>query len=243
MRMVVYMKKKISYALCILMLVFISGCAVNNDTTVNHDFGVIFDTSELSEEENGHKEEILLDIHSETDVSEEETASIGERQQDIKIIDSVEKNMLLYGDCGGNLGFGWLLYTAPNQENQDYKIYFFANRNRDDNEGYKAFEEIDFDLEQADFIFPDAKESNMAIGKFIEIYLYEAFTTESGKSARIVIATYEIDGKQYYDTRIYTPDEGGYGYVLDEAMTEELNALYADAEEYPVFQIIEMPHD
>lgn len=211
------MKKKMSYALCILMLVFISSCAVNNDTTVNHDLGVIFDASELSEEE---------------------TASIGERQQDIKITDSVEKRMLLNGICGGNLGSGWLLYTVPNQENQDYKIYFFSCQNREDDE-YKSFEEIDFDLEQADFIFPDARENNMAIGKFIDMYLYEIFTTESGKSARIVIATYEIDGKQYYDTRIYTPDEVGYGYVLDESMTEELNALYADVEEYPVWQIIE----
>lgn len=72
----------------------------------------------------------MLDIHSEADVSEEETTSIGERQQDIKIIDSVEENMLLYGDCGGNLGFSWLLYTVPNQESQDYKIYFFANKIR-----------------------------------------------------------------------------------------------------------------
>lgn len=236
------MKKKISYSLCILMMVFISGCAVNHDLTANHDSGIIIDTSELSEEEQGHKEEILPDIHSETEVSEEETAFIGERQQDIKVIDSVDKNMLLYGDCGGNLGSGWLLYTVPNQENQDYKIYFFSCRNREDDE-YKSFEEIDFDLEQADFIFPDVRENNMAIGKFIDIYLYEVFTTESGKSARIVIATYEIDGKQYYDTRIYIPAEGGYGYVPDEAMTEELNALYADVEEYPVLQIIEMPHD
>ena len=167
---------------------------------------------------------------------------LGERQQDIKTIDSVEKRLLLYGDCGSNLGLGWLLYTVPNQESQDYKIYFFSCRNREDDE-YKSFEEIDFDLEQADFIFPDARENNMAIGKFIDMYLDENFTTESGKSARIVIATYEIEGKQYYDTRIYTPDEGGYGYVLDESMTEELNALYADVEEYPVWQIIEMPHD
>lgn len=237
------MRKKISYVLCILMVAFISGCNVNNNSTVNHDFGVIFDASELSEEENGHKEDTLLDIHSETDVSEDGKVSTGESQQDIKIIDSVEENMLLYGDCGGNLGFGWLLYTVPNQESQDYKIYFFADQNRDENEGYKSFEEIDFDLEQADFIFPDARENNMAIGKFIEIYLYEVFITESGKSARIVVATYEIDGKQYYDTRIYTPDESGYGYVVDESMTEELNILYTDVEEYPVLQIIEMPHD
>ena len=51
---------------------------------------------------------------------------LGERQQDIKTIDSVEKRLLLYGDCGSNLGLGWLLYTVPNQESQDYKIYFFT---------------------------------------------------------------------------------------------------------------------
>lgn len=98
-------------------------------------------------------------------------------------------------------------------------------------------------MEQADFIFPDARENNTAIGKFIEMYLYETFITESGKSARIVIAIYEKEGKQYYDTRIYVPDERGYGYVVDEYMTEELNALYADVKEYPVWQIMEIPHD
>lgn len=117
------MRKEISY-ICILMAVFIGGCNANNNSDVNYDFGVVFDMSEFYGEENGQKEDTLLNIYSETDVSEDEKVSIGERQQDIKTIYSGEENMLLYGDCGGNLGFGWLLYTVPNQENQDYKIYF-----------------------------------------------------------------------------------------------------------------------
>lgn len=145
------------------------------------------------------------------------------------------------GSC--DLGCGWLLYTVPAQEDQDYKIYFFADQSKDCEDRFKSFEEMDFNLEQADFIFPDVRENNIAIGKFIDIYLYEPFTTESGESAWIAVATYEMDGKQYYDTRIYTPDEGGYGYVVNEAMTEELNDLYSDVEEYPVWKIIEMPHD
>lgn len=232
--------KKICCVICILMLVFMNGCAMNDDTAVNHDFGVISDASKVSEEENGHREKPLPDVRSEADVSEEVTTPASERQQDAKSMDSVEKRMLLYGGCDA-LGCGWLLYTVPNQEDQDYKIYFFADKSKDCEERFKSFEEMDFNLDQADFIFPDVRENNKAIGKFIDIYLYEPFTTESGESAWIAVATYETGGRQYYDTRIYTPSEEGY--VIDESMTEELNALYSDVEEYPVLKIIEMPHD
>lgn len=139
------------------------------------------------------------------------------------------------------LGCGWLLYTVPDQEDQDYKLYFFADESKDGAERLTPFEEMDFNLDQVDFVFPDARENNRSIGKFIGIYLFEPFTTKSGESAWIVVATYETDGRQYYDTRIYTPSEEGY--VIDESMTEELNALYSDVEEYPVLQIMEMPHD
>lgn len=234
--------KKICYVLGILMLFFISSCAMNNDMAVNHDSGVISDASEVSEEENGHREKPLPDVRSEADVSEEVTTPASERQQDAESMDSVEKKMLLYGGCDA-LGCGWLLYTVPDQEDQDYTIYFFADQSKDCEERFKSFEEMDFNLDQADFIFPDARENNIAIGKFIDMYLYEPFTTESGESAWIAVAIYETDGKQYYDTRIYTTDEGGYGYVVNESMTEKLNALYSDVEEYPVWKIIEMPHD
>ena len=233
------MKRQISYVLCILMLVFISGCAMNDDTTVNHASGVISDISELSEEENNHKEEALPDVRSGADVSEEMTAPAGEGQQDVKSMDSVDKRMMLYGNC--ELGCGWLLYTVPDQEDQDYKIYFFADKSKDYEDRYKSFEEMDFNLEQADYVFPDARENNMAIGKFIDMCMYEPFVMESGESAWIVFATYETGGRQYYDTRIYKWSEEGY--VIDETMTEELNALYSDVEEYPIWQIVEMSHD
>ncbi|MCM1214374.1 MAG: hypothetical protein NC548_07620 [Lachnospiraceae bacterium] len=232
--------KKLCCVTGILMLVFMNGCAMNDDTAVNHDFGVISDAGEISERENGHRETPLPDVCSEADVSGETMIPANERQQDAKSMDSVEKGMLLYGGCDA-LGCGWLLYTVPAQEDQDYKIYFFADKSRDCEERFKSFEEMDFNLEQADFVFPDVRENNKAIGKFIDIYLYEPFMTESGESAWIAVATYETGGRQYYDTRIYTPSEEGY--VIDESMTEEFNALYSDVEEYPVLQIIEMPHD
>ncbi len=50
---------------------------------------------------------------------------------------------------------------------------------------------MDFNLKQADFVFPDARENNMVIEKFIGMYLYEPFAMESGESAWIVAATYE----------------------------------------------------
>ncbi len=234
--------KKIRYILCILALVFINGCAMNNDTTAAPGRGAMPDVGGIPEEENDYREETLPDVRYEADLLEEVTVPADERQQDAESMDSVEKKMLLYGGCDA-LGCGWLLYTVPDQEDQDYTIYFFADKSKDYEERYKSFDEIDFNLDQADFIFPDARENNIAIGKFIDIYLYEPFTTESGESAWIAVAIYEIDGKQYYDTRIYTSDEGGYGYVVNESMTEKLNALYSDVEEYPVWKIIEMPHD
>ena len=60
--------KKICCVICILMLVFMNGCAMNNDTAVNHDFGVISDASEVSKEENGHSENPLTEVRSEADV-------------------------------------------------------------------------------------------------------------------------------------------------------------------------------
>lgn len=75
-------------------------------------------------------------------------------------------------------------------------------------------------LEQADFIFHDVRENNMSIGESIGIYYNYSYTTESGNDGFIVIATYEMDGRQYFYTRIYTPDEEGY--VLNESETNKL---------------------
>ncbi len=127
------MKKKIGYVFCILMLVFISGCAMNKD-----------------------REETLPDVYFEVNVSEEAAAPVGEEQQNVNGMDSVEKRMMLYGNC--EFGCGWWLYTVPDREGQDYKMYFFADKSKDYEERYKSFEEIDFNLEQADYVFPDARE-------------------------------------------------------------------------------------
>lgn len=218
----------------LLCTTFLAGCQAETirDVVQTNTVESVAD-SRLPEDIDGNKmEEQSYEISLDDRGNEEEL-------QDAAVLDSVEKRMIQYGICGGDLGIGWLLYTVPDQEGQDYKIYFF----NDSDQTYKPFEEIDFDLDQADFVFPDVRENNMAIGKFIEIYLCESFTSEAGGSDWIMIATYEIDGRQYYDTRIYTSAEGGYGYAVNKSRTEELNALYYDAEEYPVWQIIEMPHD
>ncbi len=64
-------------------------------------------------------------------------------------MDSVEKRMMAYGNCES--GSGRRLYTTPDQEGQDYKIYFFADKS-EDYEGDRSFEEMDFNLKQADFV-------------------------------------------------------------------------------------------
>ena len=193
----------------------------------------------------GMTEEDLEDIADSVDFTLLKNVQVPEMRGDSVPSDASEvfeeEKRMLSSINDDLLGCGWLLYTVPDQEDQDYKLYFFADESKDGAERLTPFEEMDFNLDQVDFIFPDARENNRSIGKFIGIYLFEPFTTKSGESAWIVVATYETDGRQYYDTRIYTPSEEGY--VIDESMTEELNALYSDVEEYPVLQIIEMPHD
>lgn len=233
----VYMRRQNCYVLCcILVVLFTSGCAVNGDAA-HPGFNAAADVGKVLEGKDGHGEETLPDISPEAGVSETVAASLDEGQRDVCGMESAEKRWMFSGQC--ELGCGWWVYSVPEQEELDYKIYFFSGKNGDDMD--KSFDEMDFDLGQADYVFPDAREGNIAIGKFTEMYLYEPFVMESGESAWIIIASYERDGRKYYDTRIYK--WSGDGFVIDKAMTEELNALYSDAEEYPVLEVIEMPHD
>jgi hypothetical protein len=56
-----------------------------------------------------------------------------------------------------------------------------------------------------------------------------------------IIASYELDGELYYDTRIYKKSDDGY--VPDHALMKQLNDEYFDVDDYPVEKIIMMPSD
>lgn len=139
-------------------------------------------------------------------------------------------NFLLFGNVG-NLGLGTLLYTVPNADNEDYRLYFFTSQSDDD-----------IDLSKASYVFPDVREGNASIGKFKEIYFMDtADVLQDGTQDVIVIAIYEKDGNEYYDTRVYEAAENGY--VVNAALMQELNEKYYNVEDYPVQDILALPDE
>lgn len=137
----------------------------------------------------------------------------------------------------GKLGIGRLFYVISDQEEKDYKLYFFEDQ---DTNGVFALS--DYPLEKADYIFPDVREGNAAIGKFWQIYFSDvADITGDGMADFIIIAQYEVGEEVYYDTRIYEWREEGY--LPNYERMDELNRKYYNVEEFPVEQIMELPHD
>lgn len=146
--------------------------------------------------------------------------------------ENADLKVLMFGNVG-NLGLGTLLYTVPDADDVDYKLYFFLSENEEDRN-------LTFDLSEASYVFPDAREGNAAIGKFKEIYFMDtADILQDGTQDIIVIAVYEKDGNAYYDTRIYEERENRY--VVNTALTQELNEKYYNVKDYPVQDIIALP--
>lgn len=160
---------------------------------------------------------------------------------DSPVINVMKTEMLAYGNFGGNLGQGWLFLALPEGEKHDYQVCFV--RSEDKGDRYKPLEEALTEAETVDYVFPDVRDGNTPIGKFVELYLYETFAANE-KSGMVLVAIYEADDDRYYDTRVYTEDDGGYGYAVNEFMAAELNQKYHNAEEdYPIWQVLAMPTD
>lgn len=149
---------------------------------------------------------------------------------------SVEERELQYGQIA-NLGRGYLVYAVSDQPDIDYKLYYVEA----DDKGDSVTDE-DFKIEEATYVFPDVREGNVAIGKFVEIYFVDiAPLISEEKTILLAVATYEKDGKEYYDTRVYDINENDIS--VNDGLTQELNEKYSDVEDYPVEEIIQMPHD
>ncbi len=133
---------------------------------------------------------------------------------------------------------GDLVYTIPKYENEDYKLYFFAT-------DYSY--EIVYNLEEADYVFPDVREKNASIGKFIEIYFIDTGRLlplrGNDETVLLAIATYEKDGNQYFDMRVYEFNENEIGVSVNYDLTQKLNEKYYDVEDIPIVDIITLPQD
>ena len=170
---------------------------------------------------------------------DEETERLSENASDTAADKSI-LNELMYGNAGKPLGLGTLAYTIPQSSEEDYKIYFFASKNED--ERYLSLSERDLELTEATYIFPDAREGNIPIGKFQELYYFgTGDISGDGADDLLLIARYEAGDEVYYDTRVYVEREDGY--ALENTLTQKLNEKYYNVEEYPVGEVVELPHD
>ena len=126
-----------------------------------------------------------------------------------------------YGEVG-KLGSGALVITVPHGDKEDYRLYFFADKT---GEGKKRFNVKKVKLEDADYVFPDAREGNMPIGTF---QTFEVFRLgdigKDGIEDILLVGIYGVDGELCLDARVYT--ESGEGYVLNTALTQELNEKF-----------------
>ncbi len=145
-------------------------------------------------------------------------------------------------ELGGmeNLGLGFMVCIVPDKMDEDYKLYFWGTES-DSEDIYKPFSEIEFDLGAVDYVFPDVREGNTSIGRFLDIYFWTVEVRGADKKDYIIIARYDVEGKINYDTRVYTVSENGY--CVDEELMRELNEKYSDVEEYPITELFVMPHD
>lgn len=150
--------------------------------------------------------------------------------------DMHEKAFMMLGNIG-DLGMGHLVCTLPIQKNEDYRLYFFSSEKYTESEKAE-----DYDLEAANYIFPDVRENNEPTGAFIEIYYLDlADLTQDDIPELLVIAKYDVDGRVCYDTRIYESD--GTGFAVNDELTQKMNQKYRDVDDYPIAEIMDLPHD
>ena len=155
--------------------------------------------------------------------------------------DTPQINSLMYGNVG-NLGLGTLVYTVPDADDEDYRLYFFKSEDEEDR--YQLLSEMSFDLSKASYIFPDVREGNVSIGKFKEMYYVDTTDISEDNIAEVIVAAiYEVDGEEHYDIRIYESGEDGYNVNVD--LTQQLNQKYYYYGEgsYPVYNEMSLPDD
>lgn len=76
----------------------------------------------------------------------------------------------------------------------------------------------------------------------MEIYYLDLVDlTKNGTPELLVVAQYEVKGRICYDTRVY--EAAGKNFVVHDQLTQEMNQKYCEAADYPIGEIIDLPHD
>lgn len=140
-----------------------------------------------------------------------------------------------------NLDFQLLEWQDKQQDNMPVsKLTEKTTTNEKDR--YQSLSEMNFNLSTVAYVFPDVRKGNASIGEFKEIYCLETTDIlQDGTEEVIVIAIYEKDRIEYYDTRVYEASENGY--VVNIELTQELNEKYYNVENYPIQEVISLSSD
>ncbi len=228
--------KKISMTLCVLISMFLLGaCTMEQDKSATgspqesySDFSA-GGSEDMASDESGQQS-------GQTD-SPLPSEAAGEGSGSV-VLASAKVHVLMAGNVG-DLGLGFLAYAEPEQEGGDYRLCFIAAESESE-DLYKPLAELEFTLEDADYIFPDVRANNASIGRFLEVYYYDVTKVVGIDGTDVImVAKYEADGKEYYDTRIYVKSESGYS--ADEALIRKLNEKYSEAVEYPIEELFMLP--
>lgn len=123
--------------------------------------------------------------------------------------------------CGSSTDF------RPVKEDADYPLHFLkAENNR------TALSGTDVCIEEADYFCPDTREGNAAIEEFADIYFINMVNiTKNGRTELIVIAKYEKDGVENFDTRVYEINENGANVNFD--LIQKWNEQYCNGWFFP----------
>lgn len=250
------MKKITALVLALICAVFLSSCAAGQDEKTDVDRGstgsLSLEKPAVSDDERTEDvqaedvqiEDVQIEDVQAEDIRQEEVSddgkgaggqgdSTGQNGQDS--LTFVPMRGLMQGSLG-SIGSGFLAYTLPGQDGDDYKLCFFKEGGTVSEFENAISEVCYYSLETADYLFPDVRENNVSIGKFREIYFFGTITIgESGAEGLTVIAAYETDSGICYDTRLYSWN--GTGYDAEEELMQELNEKYGDAEAYPVEEL------
>lgn len=170
--------------------------------------------------ESGMTKESLQELANMIDFSILKDVQIPEMSGDSTVMPAEDLlfSELLHGEIG-NLGTGTLVFTIPCDDRQDYRLYFLA----DDEEELK--------MENADYVFPDAREGNIPIGTFQTFEVFQIGDIRgNGVVDILLVGIYGVGEELHYDARVYT--ESGEGYVLDAAFSQELNDKYYNEETF-----------
>lgn len=119
----------------------------------------------------------------------------------------------------GKLGNGVLVFTIPQDDKKDYRLYFFADEN-----------EKKYKIENADFVFPDVRAGNIPIGTFQTFEVFQIGDIGAdGTQDILLVGIYGQGEELFYDARVYK--ESQEGYIIDDELTQSWNEKYNDENE------------